>query len=760
MMPDGIFAQRRMRSVLSLSTGLALLFGSSSSAQLAVSVVEQSTSAPVAYAHVRYQALARAVSGIMISGTDGQCELPVPSDAFQDGVLLQVSFVGYLPWVDTVYAGLPVRCALKHDVTRLEPVVVTGQYAPGSVEGAVQRIRVIDARRLQRMAAQNLGDALRDQLNIRLAQDNVLGSSLSMQGLGGENVKVLIDGVPVTGRQNGNVDLSQIDLTGIDRIELVEGPLSVNYGTNALAGTINLITRKSGGAPSTLRASVYAEHIGRLNTTAGGSHRWGRSEMLLNGGRNFFYGWDPRHDGLPRLRAQVADTNRFQQWKPREQYFMRANYRWRAERWSIGWKGEGLHDRIIDRGMPRAPYYESAIDAEYLTTRLDNALFAEGRLGAHGRLNALAAHNRYARARNTWLRDLTTLGEELSQAEGAQDTIRFTLTNARAVFTSANDSARMNYELGLDVNRETGSGDRMDGAREIADYAVFASAEWRPWESLTLRPGARYAYNTRYAAPLIPSLNARWRISERFTLRASYAEGFRAPSLKEMHLYFVDVNHDITGNPDLKAERSRSGSAGLSYRRAKEKVVYSSELNGFWNDVHDLITLARMSGSSFTYANIGRLRTTGGSVGAGWDNGHWMVSAGAALTMRKDALDGSQWASTPELRCSVTRQWLEQGWSASLNWKHQGEQPTYSIDLDGTVRRGMVASFHLADATISKQLFSKRLALSLGCKDLFDVRNLNATLSSGVHDAGTGSVPMTTGRTYFLRAELEIKRKS
>lgn len=65
---------------------------------------------------------------------------------------------------------------------------------------------MIDSKQFQRMAANNLGDALRNELNVQLAQDNVLGTSLSMQGLGGQNVKLLIDGVPVIGRQDGNVD--------------------------------------------------------------------------------------------------------------------------------------------------------------------------------------------------------------------------------------------------------------------------------------------------------------------------------------------------------------------------------------------------------------------------------------------------------------------------------------------------------------------------------------------------------------------------
>ncbi len=732
------------------------------SAQLHVRVVEADGITPVPYAHIQYRALKESMTRLVVSGADGRCSIPVSTEHISGGVAMSVSFVGYATLHDTLRSASPTVFTLKRDAAALREFVVTGQYAPGTVEGAVQKLRVIDGQRLQRMAAQNLGDALRDQLNLRLSQDNVLGSSVSMQGLGGENVKVLIDGVPVTGRQNGNVDLSQIDLSGIERIELVEGPLSVSYGTNALAGTINLITKKSGQAPATVRASAYAEHIGRLNTTLGVTRRWGRSEAVITGGRNLFLGWDPRQSGLPAMRAQVADTNRFQQWKPREQFFARANYRWISDRWSFGWKGEGLHDRIIDRGRPRAPYNESAFDAEYLTTRLDNALFAEGRFTKGRRLNALAAHNRYARTRNTWLRDLTTLGEELSQADGSQDTTRFTLTNLRTSFSSAPDSARMHYELGIDLNHETGSGERIDGERSIGDYAAFASAEWRPHDALAIRPGVRYAYNTLYAAPLIPSLNARWRLADRFTLRASYAEGFRAPSLKELHLYFVDVNHDITGNPDLRAERSRSASAGLSYRHAKDRVVYTSELNGFHNSVRDLITLAQRDGSSFTYANIGRLHTVGGSMGAGWDNGHWMVSLGAAITLRADDLEGDdlgEWKNTPEFRGSITRQWMRHGWSASLFWKLQGEQPSYSVGLDGSVQRGSIEAFHLADATITKQLWAKRLSLSAGCKDLFDVRNLNATLSSGVHDAGTGHVAMTTGRTFFVRIELELKRK-
>lgn len=127
----------------------------------------------------------------------------------------------------------------------LDGLVVTGQYAPNTIEKATHKVRVIDRQKMDVMSAQNLRDVLTNELNIRISQDNVLGSSMSMQGISGQNVKILIDGVPVVGRLEGNIDLSQINLNNIERVEIIEGPMSVNYGTDALAGTINLITKKN-----------------------------------------------------------------------------------------------------------------------------------------------------------------------------------------------------------------------------------------------------------------------------------------------------------------------------------------------------------------------------------------------------------------------------------------------------------------------------------------------------------------------------------
>lgn len=736
------------------------------SAQVQVIVLDASSAQPVPYAHVSW--MAGASTAVVAGDASGKAELPLTAEQVTHGVALSVHALGYHRGTDTIRSLAPFTVRLQPKALELDQAVVTGQYKPGTADRAVHRLRVIDAQRIERMAAESLGDVLRQELNIRLEQDNILGTSMQMQGLGGENVKILVDGVPMIGRQNGNLDLAQIDLSGIERIEVVEGPLSVSYGTNALAGTINLITRKRPRSSSTLNANAYAEHVGRLNLAATAGRRFGRNDLLLTLGRNFFGGWDPRQGSdVYDFEPQLADTNRFQQWKPREQYFARLNYRFAlTDRWSLGYKGEGMQDRITNRGTPRAPYGETAFDEQYLTERLDNALFSEGQWGHGKRMNALVAHNRYRRMRNTWLRDLTTLDEQLVSTEGMQDTSRFTLTNARLVFSSAPDSSKLAYEIGTDLNHETGAGDRIgDGSGEtIGDYAVFASLEWKPLSRLTLRPGARYAHNTRYGAPLIPSFNMRWQLDSAFTLRASYAQGFRAPSLKELYFLFVDVNHDIVGNEDLEAERSNSFNLGLAYRKNLDRGVLTADLSTFYNVISDLITLANIANTRYSYVNVGDYRTLGGSAGIGWDNGHWLLNIGGVLTGRYDELGetsgGDAWLYTPEVRGTITREWRKHGWGASIFAKYQGELGNYVYTSSNEVGRSTLDPYVMADANISKALWKKRLRVGLGCKNITNVTNIGSSVvAGGVHSGGGGQVPMAIGRTWFLRLDIDLKKQ-
>ena len=122
-------------------------------------------------------------------------------------------------------------------------IVVTAQYAPTDVKNAVHEVKVIKAQTIQEQGFNNLAEVLTQQLNLRVNADLALGNGLQIQGIGGENVQVMIDGVPVIGRLNGNIDLSQINLNDVERIEIIEGAMSAQYGSNAAGGVIKIITK-------------------------------------------------------------------------------------------------------------------------------------------------------------------------------------------------------------------------------------------------------------------------------------------------------------------------------------------------------------------------------------------------------------------------------------------------------------------------------------------------------------------------------------
>lgn len=644
-------------------------------------------------------------------------------------------------------------------------VVVTGQYASGTVEKAVQRIRVIDRKKIDAMSAQNLRDVLMNEMNIRLSQDNVLGSSLSVQGITGQNVKILVDGVPVIGRQDGNIDLTQINLHNIERIEVIEGPMSVNYGTDALAGTINLITRKTTTHSWEAGIASYAENIGNYNLNGRLAFRRGRHSVSLTGGRNLFDGWKQDDPILVGFGAAPADRNRTQDWKPKTQYLAGLQYALKVNAATIiTYKGDYFRETILNRGTP--DYYgEKALDDYYRTYRSDHALYLNSTLKKHHNLHVQVAFNDYKRVKNTYNKDLTTLSEALSQADGAQDTSRFRLFSSRGTFSAARPEAKINYEIGYDVNVETATGVRIEEGRQaIGDYAVFASAEYRPLTSLTIRPGLRYAYNTDYPAPLVPSVHVRYKL-ESVTLRASWARGFRSPTLKELYFDFHDSNHDIDGNKDLRAEYSDNYNVAAQYAARSGRVGYRLEATAFYNDIRDRIDLAAVSGSRYSYVNIGRYRSRGIQFNADLNIDRFHATAGFSYLGRLNALSGEsnipEYSYNPEARASATYDIRPLDLSASVFFKYTGRTPGYGLNDSGAVVRTSIAAFSMADLTLSRLFFHKQLNIGIGCKNIFDVTRISQTAGTdGTAHGGSGtSIPYSTGRSYFVRADLNLKGK-
>ena len=434
----------------------------------------------------------------------------IPNKSLEQGELIIAEFssLTFEQRIDTLDPFKDHWIYLQADPNKLDQVVVTGQYGNQVENKSLHKITVIDRNEIMLKGAVNLRDALDGKTNLRLSQDNILGSSISMQGLSGRNVKILVDGVPIIGRLDGNLDLSQFNLEEIERIEIVEGPMSVIYGTDALAGTINLITKKGSKENIQLSANSYYETVGQYNLAGRLGYRLNNHQIALSGGRNYFDGWsvdDPLFNFPKRI---LADSGRVQDWNPKEQYNAKLNYGFNRNDLSIQPYMEFFSEEIKNKGLPRSPYYETAFDDIYFTRRLNAGSQFAYTNKADKLFKTVIAYNSYYRTKNTYYTDLTTLDSELTTAEGDQDTTRYSTLMNRFTFSNTNDSSQFHYEFGYDIEHSAIHTGKIEGVdQQFTDAAVFLSSVFSLGSFTEIKPGIRYGYNSIYQTQPIPSVH-------------------------------------------------------------------------------------------------------------------------------------------------------------------------------------------------------------------------------------------------------------
>ncbi len=697
-----------------------------------------------------------------VSDENGAITIPASKTEKLSNIQVTASLFGYQSLDTTLALTESIQLVLNDDVVQQKEIIITAQYGQSTVDNSVHRIKVIDRDKMDAMGAVNLRDVLSNEMGVRLAQDNVLGSSMSLQGISGENVKILIDGVPVVGRLNGNIDLSQINLNEIERIEIIEGPLSVNYGTNALAGVINLITKKTVRNQISAGASGYYESIGHYNSNVDVDFGSKNHSFGLALGRNFFDGWNPTHSTFKNP-APIADERRSVLWNPKEQKFANVYYQYVKSKWNIRYKFDYFDEYILNRGLPRQPYYTTAFDDEYNTRRIDNSLNVKRRFGAYGKLNSLFSYNRYDRVKNTFFVDLTTLDQQLTASASDHDTSVFDQWVFRGSYMQNNDSSFISYQLGYDISIESAIGRRiLDRRQQQGDFALFTTAEFRAGKRLVFRPGLRYAYNTTYAAPLLPSINIKWNIAKSLDIRASYARGFRAPGIKELYFEFVDINHNILGNDSLDAESSHNLSTAFLHQLKKENWNLRTELMGFYNNITNRISLAAIDAVQFSYVNIGSFQSAGSRLSFQFQKKQFRANASlgwigtASNVLSEDLKD--EFLFYPEAQSSLMYTLDKSKTSFGIFYKYQGELPRFTLDDEGNVVQGITDDYHTMDFSVSQKIWKDAFNLTLGVKNIFDVTNVATNAASGgAHSSGSNSVSIGAGRSYFAALQYRIK---
>lgn len=651
-------------------------------------------------------------------------------------------------------------------VNTLEEVVITGQFEPQSIKNSVYKVRTITNEQIRLRASTSVENILNTQLGIRFSNDLTLGESdIQLMGMSGQNVKVLMDGIPLVDRGATKQSLSQIDVNTIERIEVVEGPMSVVYGTDALAGVINIITKKRNGQDKLIiGVRVQEETAGREYNALHkeGTHNgnlsfdWQKKgwQLKASGSRNNFGGWQGKGSG------RVLD------WNPKNQWLASGTVGFRDSELNIWYRLDYLDEDIYTPGLLNSSNLK-AIDKNYFTSRYNHVLQSDVKVNARLSVSGAASYQNYERATQTMMLDFKNNSSELTSGQGEQDVAKF----SSVVFRSTVQymvSDQLFLQPGIEVNSNSGSGERIKDKPTINDYAFFISSEIKPLSWLNIRPGFRFIQNSVYdAPPVIPSINTKLKFSDSFDLRAAYARGFRAPALRELYFTFFDANHSIQGNENLNAENSNSYNAYFTWYGSQDRAIrLNSTLGGFYNNFDNQITVGmdQANSSVNTYINIDKFKTAGTTFENTLHLQNLTVGVGFSYIGRYNRISESEtnvpsmlWS--PEVNTNLL--YSIPKWKTGINffYKFNGERPGYeaSPQADGAIaiNRSTLSPYHLADLTVNKS-FTKGVTLVGGVRNLFNITDIvNSSLGDGTHSSSTAYIPVSYGRSFFLGLNIQ-----
>ncbi|ASE60385.1 TonB-dependent receptor [Chryseobacterium indologenes] len=677
--------------------------------------------------------------------------------------------------------------SLKHK--KIEEVVVTGQYTQQSINKSIYKVEVINAEQIKNMAATSVADVLNQSLNVLIISDRRSGNSTAnLMGLGGEYTKVLIDNIPVVGDigLGNNIDLTKLNINNVERIEVVRGSMGVDYGSNAVAGVINIITRKNSQKALTLNASVQEEtvgteydfkkkgegrHIQTLNIGYNINENW---YVGANINRNDFQGFKGTQEGYKYFEQ---DGKRGYLWQPKDVLNVDGVLRYSKNKTSIFYKFGFVNEKLNYYNPTVGEHFYSVIDRtyfsndrDYQTTRYLHQLNVQTKLGAINYTGDFSYQTQDRKYRD-FKYDIPNR-KVIGNKGDYQSYNKADVFYSRGVFSNFLDSKKIDFQLGYELDHTSGYAGNIAGTfkgtdnvkRKIFNYANFMSIEWNATDWLSLRPGYRLALSDKFDAQHNYSLTARVKATENDNLRLVVGSANRFPNFDELYTYMVDSNHDIRGNEDLTPEKgmtvSVNGEKRISTDSGWNLGLGASATYLHVKDRIESVTVSRQP-LKYQYLNLNKYESFLFEANFKAQKKQLALAANVAYygISKKlkdgDAVSPDDFFFTLEANAVVNYTIPNVNTTLSLFYKYTGK--TQEFVLSGDLKKpeyriGERDDFHMMNFIVTQPFFNNHLELSLGIKNIFDVSSIrDTTLPGNAHEAADPKINLFYGRSYLAR---------
>jgi len=617
-----------------------------------------------------------------------------------------------------ITATMPVMAEEASEVKENEDqMVVTASSVEQNLKDAPASISVITREDLQRKPVQNLKEVLKDVPGVQLTNESDNRQAVSIRGLGSSYTLILVDGKRVNSRnavfRHNDFDLSWIPAESIERIEVVRGPMSSLYGSDALGGVVNIITRKVGTQwHGTLSAdTTVQEHRDRGDSGNGNFFASGPLVDDLLGVK--VYG------ALGKRNKDQASSASGSTGQPRIE-----GYTSRNANVEFSLTPDKDQDITFGYGMDRQDRDSDTLDKN----RIERENYSLGHAGRWGVANT----------------ELRFYGEKIENKNAETITSKNNALDGKVVIPLGDYTQFLTFggeyrndKLEDAVNMKNG------GSVQANQYALFLEDEWHIFENLTLTGGVRMDDHENYGVNWSPRAYLVYNATDTVTLKGGWASAFKAPSLLQLSPDWLSGSCrgscNVVGNKDLKAETSESMEFGLYYAGQRgwlEDVTASATV--FQNDIDDMITVIRTANRSlapsypnfagfdasgnpiFRYYNVNKARIRGLETELG-------LPVADKLNLRlnytyNDARDLSNGGNKPlsELPFHTTNATLDwkplEDWSFYLSANYKGKSRTVT---DGNATPGGYTTWNTGGSyQVNKAVKIRAGVLNLTDKDL------------------------------------------
>lgn len=501
-----------------------------------------------------------------------------------------------------------------------DSVVVTATRSERKLSNLTVPVTIINAKTIQQTGSLRLTDILKEQPGLTMTSG--FGAGVQLQGLNPDYTIILINGEPLVGRTAGVLDLNRIALGNVKKIEIVKGPSSSLYGSEAMAGVINIITDQNTTIPIQFSARYGTYQTKDISV----DNALNSKSLFYQGFYNYYStdGYSIRPNSSSRVRTPITRFTTNQQFK----YNINNNTNLLL---GIRFTKEQIQNDIsVSNGGVTIHSNGTENINDYNLTATLNHRFS----------NQLK----------------TSFRSYLTQYDSKQDLL--TLSGASYIDLLNHLFHRIENQTDWIVQKNLtaifGAGSVMEGVKSSRYdseqlrktnkiYYAFTQWEWVPTKKLTFIAGARFDQNATFASAFSPKFSMLYKINTIHKLKLSIGQGFKAPDFRQLYLDFTNAaagGYSVFGSAQAQkviTQLNALGQIGILYDNFYQLKIlqpeYSTGIHIAWdiepnastflsfqlfrNDIKNLIEVQQVgaytSGAQiFSYLNIGRAFTTGG----------------------------------------------------------------------------------------------------------------------------------------------------